>query len=113
MKKLVLLTLLLVVSGITVWLLPGEDVDAAQCVRCLPGGTTGPAWGFGSTCATATTDAINQASASIPCLSCRETPIGVLPCDDTCSNPTVCYNPYGQWRVDMKITYKCFEDICL
>ncbi len=113
MKKTLLFALVLLGAASAVWLLPGEETDAAVCVKCLAGGVTGPAWGFGSTCAAATTDAINQASAQVPCFSCRETPVGVLPCDDSCSNAAVCFDPYGEWRVDMKINYRCFENICL
>lgn len=113
MKRILILAVILVSVTTIGLLLPGSETDAAGCIRCLPGGTTPPAWGFGSTCGAATNDAINQASALIPCDSCQETTVGVAPCDTSCSNVGTCYTPYGQWRVDVKIQYRCNENLCL
>lgn len=115
MKKLLIFAVL-AVAVVTIGLLwPNSEADALGCVKCFPGGIVGPTWGFGSTCAAATNDAINQAYALIPysCDVCQTTPIGVLPCDDTCSNPTTCYDPYGEWRVDMKLRFRCSENLCI
>ena len=114
MKKLLVL-LIGVVALVTGGLMMSSSaVDAGGCFRCFPGGTTGAAWGFGSTCQAATNDAINQASALIPgyCDTCSETVISLAPCGTDCSNTATCYTPYGEWRVDVKIKYKCNEYIC-
>ncbi len=114
MINLLIVTVLAVgVLAVTFWL-PGEDLDAFNCYRCMPDGSTPTVWGFGSTCAAATTDAINQTSAMIPfsCDSCDETPSGVAPCDTRCTNTSYCYDPYGEWRVDLKLMYKCSQDLC-
>lgn len=114
MKKLFVLTVILGSAAAIGLLLPGSGADAAGCVRCVLGGTTSPVWGFGSTCSAAINDATDRASALIPgsCETCQETPIGVGPCDTSCSNVSVCYDPYGQWRVSVQIRYKCYEDLC-
>lgn len=116
MKKLVIVAVVLTLGmGVAVALgLTGSKVEALGCIRCMSGGTTAPAWGMGSTCAAATNDAIANASALIPssCLTCQETVISVDPCGTSCSNVATCYTPYGQWRVDVKISYKCEVDFC-
>ena len=116
MKKLLLSSLALAILASAWFLVPNStsEADAAGCFRCFPGGTTNTVWGFGSTCQAATNDGISQASALIPytCDVCGETPIGVAPCDLSCSNPSVCYDPYGEWRVDLKLRYRRNVDIC-
>lgn len=115
MKKKVLVLSLVVAGAIAVaLLLPGKNLGAIGCYRCFPGGITSPAWGMGSTCAAATNNAIINAEALIPgtCDVCNETVVGVDPCNTDCSNPSVCYDPYGMWRVDVKIRYRCSVYIC-
>jgi hypothetical protein len=116
-KKLMILTVLLVVVVAVAVALggSGSELDALSCIRCGPaGGTTGAAWGMGATCAAATTNAIWNAQALIPtyCSSCSETVLSQEPCNTSCTNVATCYTPYGQWRVDVKIKYKCEVDLC-
>ena len=115
MKKKLLVLMAVLGSAVAIgFLMPGSDADAAGCIRCGPGGMTPPAWGFGSTCQAATNDAINHTSSLIPgsCETCSVTPIGLAPCDDSCSNPHVCFDPYGEWRVTMRVIYKCEVNLC-
>lgn len=118
MKKLLILTVFLAIVAAVAVSLAGagaSKVDAASCIRCGPGGgTTASVWGFGSTCAAANNDALNQAIALIPgsCSSCSETVLSLDPCNTSCTNVATCYTPYGQWRVDIKLKFKCELDLC-
>jgi len=109
------LLVVLASAAVVALLEPGPAADAADCFRCFPGGTTGAAWGFGSTCQAATNDAVNQARNQIPgtCDQCgSETVISLEPCNTSCTNTATCYTPYGEWRVDVKLRYKCSVDLC-
>lgn len=116
-KRLLILTFALISVAALTFLIPGSgEVEALPCFSCSLPGTTNTAWGFGATCQDATNDAITKAEAMIPstCVVCEDTTvIPQRPCDDTCSRPRRCYDPdNGQWRVDVRVHFKCWEDIC-
>ncbi len=97
----------------TIWIaLPAEPACAMG--KCGRGGVTLPAWGMGSSCQAAESNAINLADNMIPsdCDVCSITPIEVTPCHlcGTHPNdpPTCGVNDY---LVDWKIRYRCFHDL--
>ena len=109
---------ILTVAILTAWaVVPSEEADALVCLHCLPGGTTLPAWGMGSTCQAAIDDAIALAETQIPaiCDTCEITPIEVTPCHLCGTDPNDPDDCTGaqDYRADYKVSYKCLEDLCL
>ena len=103
MKKAIL-AVLIIASVVGAWAMTAaQEVEAAGCVRCIPGGVTGSAWGMGSTCAAARANAIAAATALIPgsCETCQVTPVLVKDCYG--SNPI---------KADYKVWYKCSLNLC-
>jgi hypothetical protein len=114
MKKILILAAVGAGAIAVALFLPAMNLGALGCYHCFPGGTTPSAWGMGSTCAAANANAVYAAEALISgsCDVCNETVISLEPCNTSCTNPGTCYDPYGMWRVDVKIRYRCNEYIC-
>ncbi|MEM7356830.1 MAG: hypothetical protein AAF657_38805 [Acidobacteriota bacterium] len=117
MRKLTIITLLtLTLAAVwTVW--PNEEAEAFTCLHCLPGATTLPAWGMGTSCQAAIDDAIALAESQIPatCDTCDITPIEVTPCHLCGTDPNDPDDCIGanDYRADYKVSYDCLEDLCV